>query len=46
MENRKPGAASYVMAAVVIAAAIWTTMGAPHDSFKTVKQYAGRIAAP
>jgi hypothetical protein len=45
MENRKPSAAPYLVAAVAIAAVIWTTMGAPQDGLKTVKQqYAGRNA--
>jgi hypothetical protein len=47
MENRKPSAAPYVLAAVAIAAVIWTTMGAPHHGLKTVKQqYAGRVVVP
>ncbi len=49
MANRKPSAALYIMAAIAIAAIIWTTIGAPHVSLKTVKQkhqYAGRVAVP
>ena len=47
MENRKPGATPYLLAAVAIAAVIWATMGAPHHSLKTVKQqYAGRVVVP
>jgi hypothetical protein len=46
MENRKPSVAPYIVAAAVIAATIWTVAGAPHDSLKTVKQYAGHVAAP
>jgi hypothetical protein len=47
MENRKPSATPYLLAAVAIAAVIWTTMGAPHHSPKTVKQqYAGRVVVP
>ncbi|MFL6790038.1 MAG: hypothetical protein ACJ8EE_02540 [Bradyrhizobium sp.] len=47
MENSKPRAVRYVLAAVIIAIAISSTMGAPHHSPKTVKQqYAGRIVLP
>jgi hypothetical protein len=47
MENRKPSATPYLLAAVAIAVVIWTTMGAPHHSLKTVKQqYAGRVVVP
>jgi len=49
VENRKPRAVPTIVAAVAIAAAIWSTIGAPHDSLKTVKQkqqYAGRVAVP
>jgi hypothetical protein len=46
MDSRKPNAAPYILAAVAIAATIWTAMGVPHDSPRTVKQYAGRVAVP
>jgi hypothetical protein len=46
MDRGKPTAIPYIMAAVAIAAAIWITMGVPHDSLKTVKQYAGRVVVP
>jgi hypothetical protein len=49
MENRKPGAVPYIVAAVAIAATIWTTIGTPQDGLKTDKQkqhHAGRIAVP
>jgi hypothetical protein len=43
MDNRKPAATPYIAAAMVIAAAIWTTIGGPQGNGTPVThQYARR----
>jgi hypothetical protein len=51
MDNWRPRGVRYVLAAVLIAIAISSTVGAPHHSPKTVnepvkQQYADRVALP
>jgi hypothetical protein len=46
MQGRKPNAAPYVLAAIAIAATVWTVLGSPHREMPVAQQFARDSARP